>query len=159
MKNPWAPFPYYLAQAQTGYVAAPSMLNNPDGAPRTRSAPAPSSSRAGPPTATSPPPANPHYWRPGFPYLNHITFKPIINPDSRVEALETGDHRHDALQLARQPAEFRGNKKWSYFDNSGQVVGQPTVNCVMLNTSTRPFNNLTLRKAMAMASTHPSTPR
>ena len=31
MKNPWAPFPYYLAQAQTGYVAAPSMLNAPTG--------------------------------------------------------------------------------------------------------------------------------
>ena len=31
MKNPWAPFPYYLAQAQTGYIAAPSMLNGADG--------------------------------------------------------------------------------------------------------------------------------
>src|ERR1700683_2481140 len=25
MKTPWEPFPFYLAQAQTGYIAAPSM--------------------------------------------------------------------------------------------------------------------------------------
>ena len=37
--------------------------------------------------------------------------------------------------------QFRGNKKWSYYDNSGQVVGQPTVQCIMLNTAAAPFNN------------------
>ncbi len=52
MKSSWAPFPYYLAQAQTGYVAAPSMLNSSSAAPRTRSAPDPSSSRTGCPTPT-----------------------------------------------------------------------------------------------------------
>jgi ABC-type transport system substrate-binding protein len=49
-------------------------------------------------------------------------------------------------------ATFRGNKKWSYVDNSGQILGQPDVNCVMLNTSAPPFNNHTLRVAMAKAS-------
>ncbi len=47
--------------------------------------------------------------------------------------------------------QFRGNRKWSYYDNSGQVVGQPTVQCIMLNTAAEPFNNATLRKAMATA--------
>jgi ABC-type transport system substrate-binding protein len=47
---------------------------------------------------------------------------------------------------------FRNNKKWSYYDNSGSIIGEPTVNCLMLNTSTPPFNNLKLRQAMAMAS-------
>jgi peptide/nickel transport system substrate-binding protein len=46
--------------------------------------------------------------------------------------------------------QFKGNKKYAYYDNSGEVVGQPTVQCVMLNTSTAPFNNKTLRQAMAM---------
>jgi peptide/nickel transport system substrate-binding protein len=45
--------------------------------------------------------------------------------------------------------QFRGNKKYSYYDNSGQVVGQPTVQCVMLNTAAEPFNNHDLRVAMA----------
>jgi len=47
--------------------------------------------------------------------------------------------------------EFRGNKKYSYFDNSGQVLGQPTVQCVMLNTTSAPLNNHDVRTAMAMA--------
>jgi ABC-type transport system substrate-binding protein len=29
------------------------------------------------------------------------------------------------------------------------VIGQPTVQCIMLNTSATPFNNHTLRQAMA----------
>ena len=44
---------------------------------------------------------------------------------------------------------FRGNKKWSYVDNSGQILGQPTMQMLMLNTSTAPFNNKKLRIALA----------
>ena len=47
--------------------------------------------------------------------------------------------------------QFRGDRRWSYYDNSGQVVGQPTVQCIMLNTAAAPFNNHTLRTAMAKA--------
>jgi peptide/nickel transport system substrate-binding protein len=47
--------------------------------------------------------------------------------------------------------QFRGDRRWSYYDNSGQVVGQPTVQCMMLNTAAEPFNNHTLRTAMAKA--------
>ena len=80
MKNPWVPFPYYLAEAQTGYIAAPSMLNNtqrrhlePD---RHRTVRLPGLGPQQPLTATR----NPHYWRKGYPYLDSITYKPIINP-------------------------------------------------------------------------------
>ena len=47
---------------------------------------------------------------------------------------------------------FRHNKKWSYVDDSGQILGQPNVNCIMLNTAMPPFNNHSLRVAMAKAS-------
>ena len=93
--------------------------------------------------------ANPHYWRKGYPYLNSITYKPIIDPNARVDALQTGEvdmiHTNSPTSLLQ----FRGDKKWSYYDNSGQVVGQPTVQCMMLNTGAAPFNNHTLRTAMA----------
>jgi peptide/nickel transport system substrate-binding protein len=149
MKTSWAPFPFYLAVAQTGYIAAPAMLNsktgtsNPIGTgPFLFSDWVPNSHM----TATR----NPHYWRKGYPYLNSITFKPIIDPNARADALQTGEvdimHTNSPSSLLQ----FRGNKKWAYYDNSGQVVGQPTVQCIMLNTSTAPFNNKTLRTAMAM---------
>jgi peptide/nickel transport system substrate-binding protein len=151
MKTPWEPIPYYLAEAQTGYIAAPSMLNNPNGTSH--------------PVGTGPfvfqewipndhftATANPHYWRAGLPYLSQITFKPIINSESRVSALQTGtiDIMHTVTPRTILP--FRGNRKWSYVDNSGSIVGQPDVNCVMLNTAKAPFNNHALRVAMAKAS-------
>jgi ABC-type transport system substrate-binding protein len=150
MKSSWAPFPYYLAQAQTGYIAAPSMLNSPSGTshpvgtgpfvfqdwvPNTHM------------TATK----NPHYWRKGYPYLNSITFKPIIDPGARVNALETGEIDIMHTSSPNGLLQFRGDRRWSYYDNSGQVVGQPTVQCMMLNTAAAPFNNHTLRTAMAKA--------
>jgi ABC-type transport system substrate-binding protein len=94
---------------------------------------------------------NPHYWRSGYPYLDSITYKPIVNASARAQALETGTvdmiHTNDPDGILL----FRGNKKYAYYDNSGQVVGQPTVQCVMLNTAAAPLNNKDLRTAMAKA--------
>ncbi len=149
MKSSWAPFPYYLAQAQTGYVAAPSMLNSPNGTsnpvgtgPFVLQDWVPNSHM----TAT----ANPKYWRKGYPYLQSITYKPIIDPNSRAAALQTGEIDMMHTNSPGGLIEFRGNKKYAYYDNSGQVVGQPTMNCIMLNTAAAPFNNATVRKAAAM---------
>ena len=151
MKTPWEPFPYHLAQAQTGYIAAPSMLNSKTGTTN--------------PVGTGPfifvewvpnshftAKANPHYWRKGLPYLSSITFKPIINPSSRVDALQSGTIDIMHTNTPQSFSSFRGNKKYSYVDNSGTILGQPDVNCVMLNTSAPPFNNHSLRVAMAKAS-------
>jgi len=148
MKTSWAPFPYYLAQAQTGYVAAPSMLNNPNGTSHPIGT-GPFVFQDWVPNSHMTATANPHYWRKGYPYLQSITYKPIIDPNARVDALETGEVDIMHTNSPGSLQQFRGDKKWSYYDNSGQVVGQPTVQCMMLNTSAPPFNNHTLRVAMA----------
>jgi ABC-type transport system substrate-binding protein len=149
MKNSWAPFPYYLAQAQTGYVAAPSMLKAADGGTSNPVGTGPFVFQDWVPNSHMTATRNTKYWRSGYPYLDSITYKPIINASSRADALETGEidlmHTNDPDGLLL----FRGNKKYSYYDNSGQVLGQPTVQCVMLNTSAEPFNNHDLRVAMA----------
>ncbi len=150
MKNPWAPFPYYLAQAQTGYIAAPSMLKAAGGGTTKPIGTGPFIFSDWVPNSHMTATRNPKYWRSGYPYLNSITFKPIIDPNSRADALETGEIDIMHTNSPDSLLQFRGNKKWSYYDNSGQVVGQPTMQCVMLNTAAAPFNNPTLRKAMAM---------
>jgi peptide/nickel transport system substrate-binding protein len=151
MKNPWAPFPYYLAQAQTAYVAAPSMLKAADGGTTNPVGTGPYVFSDWVPNSHMTANRNPKYWRSGYPYLDSITYKPIINANSRAQALQTGEidmmHTNDPNGLLQ----FRGNKKFSYYDNSGQVLGQPTVQCIMLNTSVAPLNNQDLRKAMAMS--------
>jgi peptide/nickel transport system substrate-binding protein len=150
MKAPWVPFDYYLAQAQTGYIAAPSMLNSADGTshpvgtgPFVFAEWIPNSHF----TAT----ANPHYWRPGLPYLDSISFKPIIEPTSRTAALESGTIDIMHTNSPASILDFRGDKKWSYVDNSGSILGQPTVNCLMLNTAAAPLDNKNLRLALAKA--------
>jgi ABC-type transport system substrate-binding protein len=149
MKSSWAPFPYYLAAAQTGYVAAPSMLSAPDGGTANPIGTGPFVFQDWVPNSHMTATRNPHYWRKGYPYLDSITYKPIVNASSRADALETGEvdliHTNDPNGLLL----FRGNKKYSYYDNSGQVLGQPTVQCIMLNTSVAPLNNRDVRAAMA----------
>jgi peptide/nickel transport system substrate-binding protein len=149
MKTPWAPFPYYLAQAQTGYIAAPSMLNSPNGGTSKPVGTGPFVFQDWVPNTHMTATRNPHYWRKGYPYLDSITYKPIINANSRAQALQTGQVDIMHTNAPDNLLQFRGNKKYSYYDNSGQVVGQPTVQCVMLNTDAEPFNNRTLRVAMA----------
>jgi peptide/nickel transport system substrate-binding protein len=151
MKAPWVPFPYYLAQAQTGYIAAPSMLNNPNGTMHPVGT-GPFVFQEWVPNSHFTATANPHYWRKGLPYLDSITFKPIVEPTSRTEALQSGTIDITHTDYPPSILSFRGNKKYSYVDNSGAILGQPTVNCLMLNTSTKPFNNHTLRVALAKAS-------
>jgi ABC-type transport system substrate-binding protein len=151
MKNPWAPFPYYLAQAQTGYVAAPSMLKAANGGTSNPVGTGPFIFQDWVPNSHMTATRNPKYWRSGYPYLDSITYKPIINASSRAAALETGEvdmiHTNDPNGLLL----FRGNKKYAYYDNSGEVLGQPTVQCIMLNTTAAPLNNHDLRLAMAKA--------
>ena len=155
MKTPWAPFPYYLAQAQTGYIAAPSMLNSADGGTSKPIGTGPFVFQDWVPNTHMTATRNPHYWRKGYPYLDSITYKPVINAASRAQALETGQIDIMHTNSPDNLLQFRGNKKWSYYDNSGQVVGQPTVQCVMLNTAAEPFNNHTLRQAMAKCINRP----
>jgi peptide/nickel transport system substrate-binding protein len=151
MRAPWQPFPYALAQAQTGYIAAPSMLNSADGTTHPVGT-GPFVFKEWVPNSHFTATANPRYWRKGLPYLSSITFKPIIDPSARDSALETGTIDIMHTNTPQSILAFRNDKKWAYVDNSGAILGQPDVNCVMLNTLAPPFNNRMLRLAMAKAS-------
>ncbi len=152
-KSPWVPFPYYLAGGiggQIAYVVAPSMLASKTGTSN--------------PVGTGPfvfkewipndhftATANPHYWRPGLPYLSQITFKPIPDESARSEALESGTIDlmvTDTTQIINQ---YRGNHSYSYIDDSTHVAGEPDMNCVQLNCLAPPFNDANVRLAVAMA--------
>ena len=151
--KPWVPFPYYLAGGiggQIAYPVAPSMLANPNGTTH--------------PVGTGPfvfkqwipndhftATANPHYWRPGLPYLSKITFKPIPDESARAEALKSGTIDLMITDTPQIITQFRGNKSYSYVDDSGKVAGEPDMNCVQLNCLKAPFNNAKVRRAAAMA--------
>lgn len=152
-KSPWVPFPFYLAGGiggQIAYVAAPSMLSNPDGTSH--------------PVGTGPfvfkewvpndhftATANPNYWRKGMPYLKQITYKPIPDESARAEALKSGTVDLIITDTPQIITQFRGNHSYSYIDDSTHVAGEPDMNCVQLNCLAAPFNDPNVRMAAALA--------
>ncbi len=156
-KAPWAPFPFYLAGGiggQIAYVVAPSMLANKNGTSQPVGT-GPFVFKEWVPNSHFTATANPHYWRPGLPYLDQITFKPIPNEEARAEALKSGTIDIMITDTPQIITEFRGNKSFAYSDDSVVVAGEPDMNCIQLNCLAEPFNNPTVRLAAAMAINRP----
>ncbi|MCL4445660.1 MAG: ABC transporter substrate-binding protein [Actinobacteria bacterium] len=153
MKQVFVPFPLYLAGGiggQIAYPVAPSMLAAKNGTDH--------------PVGTGPfvfkdwvpyshftATANRNYWRPGYPYLDTITYKPILDSTARSEALQTGSIDMMVTDTPQTIVLYRGNHEWSYIDDSGPVVGEPDMNFLMLNVSKPPFNDPNVRLAVAHA--------
>jgi peptide/nickel transport system substrate-binding protein len=152
MKSAWVPFPYYLTGGiggQIAFIAEPNWLKsgsqtNPVGTgPFVFDTWNPNDHF----TATK----NPHYWRPGYPYLDSITFKPIPDTEQLLATLQSGgvDIIHNST--AHVTAELRAASSLGYADDSVQVAGEPDMNCLLLNLAKPPFDNLKVRRAAAMA--------
>jgi peptide/nickel transport system substrate-binding protein len=157
LTKPWAPFPFWLAGGiggQIAYVAAPSMLANPVGTSHPVGT-GPFVFKEWVPNSHFTATANPNYWRKGLPYLDQITFKPIPDEEARAEALKSGTIDIMITDTPQIITQFRGNKKYSYIDDSTHLAGEPDMNCILLNTGKLPFNNPNVRRAAAMAFNRP----
>lgn len=154
MKEPWVAFPAYLCgevgTSQIGYVPAPAMIKNPNGGSH--------------PIGTGPfvftqwivndhfiAKKNPHYWRPGLPYLDGIEFIPIVSGSSRAASLLSGSV--DLIQAADPETilEVRSSSGYRVITNEHHVVGEPDQNFVMLNTGVAPLDDVDIRRALAYA--------
>jgi ABC-type transport system substrate-binding protein len=149
MYTPWVPFPFYLTR-QPGYIAGLKQLADTSGRAK--------------PIGTGPyifkewlpgdhftATRNPSYWRPGLPYLDAITYRPIADPVSRGNSLVAGDvhlmHSSDSQNVAdllRRPGYRQVNDLHS-------VLGEPDQSCIMLNTAVPPLNDVRVRQALASA--------
>jgi ABC-type transport system substrate-binding protein len=158
LKSPWVSFPLYLAGGiggQSAYLCAPSMLSAPNGGTNNPVGTGPFVFKQWVPNSHFTATANAHYWRPGMPYLDEITFKPIIDENARAEALKSGTIDIMITDVPQIITQFRGNKDYAYIDDSSHVVGEPDMNCVLLNCGSPPFNNPIVRRAAAMAINRP----
>jgi ABC-type transport system substrate-binding protein len=152
-KDPWVPFPYYLAGGiggQIAYVVAPSMLANKNGTSNPVGT-GPFKFKEWVPNDHFSATAWEHYWRPGMPYLSEITFKPIPDESARAEALKSGTIDIMITDTPQVITQFRGNRSYSYIDDSTKVAGEPDMNCIQLNGGDAPFNDPNVRLAAAMA--------
>ena len=152
MKSPWVPFDYYLAGGiggQIAFIAEPNWLKS--GSQTNPVGTGPFVFQVWDPndhfTATK----NPHYWRPGYPYLDGITYKPIPDTEQLLASLQSRvvDIIHNST--AQVTASLRSDTSLGYIDDSVHVAGEPDMNCLLLNLSKPPFDNLKVRQAAAMA--------
>ncbi len=147
MNEPWVPFPYYLAD-QPGYIAAPSMLNS--------KATTPTPVGTGPfvyeqwePNVKFVAKANQHYWRTGLPYLGSIEFRPFDSPASMSASLLSG--QLDAATSTDQStiAYFQKQASYVVVDDLDQGIVLPDQNCVILNVTKPPVDDIRVRQALA----------
>jgi ABC-type transport system substrate-binding protein len=158
LKSPWVSLPLYLAGGiggQFAYICAPSMLAAPNGGTSQPVGTGPFVFKQWVPNSHFTATANPHYWRPGLPHLDEITFKPIVDAEARAEALKSGTIDILVTDTPQIITQFRGDKSYAYIDDSTHLVGEPDMNCVILNLAAEPFNNPSIRRAAAMAINRP----
>ncbi len=157
MNEPWVSFPAQLTGtvgAQLGWIAAPSMLKNPNGASQ--------------PVGTGPfkfvewvpndhmlATRNEHYWRKGMPYLDSIEYKPIPSSASRSNSLRSGTLDIMHTDTTAVIVTYQHDPSYSYIDDAHSTVGEPDVNFIMLNMKKPPFNDLRARQALAYATDLP----
>ncbi len=93
---------------------------------------------------------NDQYWRPGLPYLDEIVFKPVTEGQQRVNGLASGDldivHNSGALQIIDLRKRARAGEINLVDSDEGAEVGYG-----MLNVSKPPFDDITARRAVALA--------
>jgi ABC-type transport system substrate-binding protein len=149
MNAPWATFPSVLA-FQAGVMAAPSMLDDPDGSRRPVG--------TGPfrfvdwvPDSTLTVTANEDYWREGTPYLDGIEFRVLPDTASRLAALESGTV--DAIQTndATTIQTVLDDAAAGTFQVVSPDPNDTTVALIAFNMAQAPFDDPTARQIVATA--------
>jgi ABC-type transport system substrate-binding protein len=137
MSTPWATFPEMLA-GQPGLIAAPAVRADSTGQTGVGTGPFTFGSRSGDSITLY---KNPHYWQPGRPYLDSVTFDARPDDGDRWSALEEGTI--DAGQ-------FQGRRgatpEVDVFTNESESPGRDLLE---LNTRKAPFDDRGARQAVS----------
>ncbi len=151
MNRPWSSFPEMLT-AQTGVIAAPSMLDDPDGNKNPVG--------SGPFTftdweqgSTLEVTKNTEYWRTGYPYLDSIEFRVVSDISARGTALASGAldifETNDATQIIEFTDKAKNGEDVQIFTDQN---GEGSKIFVGFNMAQPPFDDLLARQAVAYGS-------
>ncbi len=146
--EPLVAFPAYLT-TQVGYVIALSQLDKNDSQVPVGTGPFKYVSWE--PNDHFTVERNPSYWRAGLPYLDTITFKPIVSDQSREASLRSGTVD---LMVSHDPGVIRDLQHDPSFQQVTDLhssVGQPDMDFICLNVVAEPLSDLTVRQALAYA--------
>src|SRR5689334_8937873 len=89
---------------------------------------------------------NPNYWRKGYPKVDTITWKPVVDNNSRAALMQTGE-AHFTFPLPYELADVLKSKP------DLEVVAAPSIvlRYLSMNTQVKPFDNPKVRQAIAYA--------
>jgi len=152
--DPWASMPAILT-TQVGFIAAPAQLRA-EGAAASRQpiGSGPFTQKEWVPDNRWVGSKNANYWRTDaagnkLPYLDSVEFRPIVDPQNRVNALLSGDvqmiHTTDWPAINRLQTEAKSGKI--------QFVADPTEteeSFIMFNTSKAPADDVRVREGLAL---------
>jgi peptide/nickel transport system substrate-binding protein len=92
---------------------------------------------------------NPNYWQKGLPYLNTLTFKPVLDDETALKDLESGaGQAYEGMSTPSLAPAFK-----SRFTTTVEPSTSPYD--IQLNTKVAPFNNLKARQAIYYATDTP----
>jgi peptide/nickel transport system substrate-binding protein len=94
---------------------------------------------------------NPHYWQQGMPYLDSVTFRPIVDTTQRENSLRTGTIDAMISIDPRTYDHFRSAPGFESLYQTSPVVGEPTMGFVLLNCAQAPTDDVRVRRALAKA--------
>ena len=94
---------------------------------------------------------NPHYWQAGLPYLDQVTFRPIVDTIQRENSLRTGSVDAIISIDAQTYAHFRKSAGFESLYETSPVVGGPTMGFIQLNCAQAPTDDIRIRRALAKA--------
>ena len=148
MAQPWSTFPDTLT-TQVGAVAAPAMINAPDGGVRQPIGTGPFSFENWVPDSVLQVKKNPNYWRQGYPLLDGIDFKVLPDLSSRSAALKSGSvdmiEMSDATQIIALTQQAKDGQLQMY-TNQGLTQNETFT---ALNTAAPPFDDPLAREIVA----------
>jgi ABC-type transport system substrate-binding protein len=150
-KYKWTSFPYSLSEQQICFIAEPTTLKDVKTINPVGTGPFVFSSWNYNTSFICS--KNTNYWRAGLPYLDSIELHPVPDDTTRMQALQDGNLdmiiEATGTQLVKFPTLGGG---YNYVtDIKGKLAYSPSSNCIMMNCTKAPFNNLEFRKACAYA--------
>ena len=147
--EPLVAFPYYLA-TQVGYIAAQSQLTAADGTSHPVGT-GPFSLVSWEPNDHLTLQRNPRYWRSGLPYLDTITYRPIVADSQRELSLKSGTIDLMVTRDPRAIADLAHDSSFTLVRDQHAGNGSLDMDFIMLNTAVSPLDDLTVRQALAHA--------
>jgi peptide/nickel transport system substrate-binding protein len=153
--TPWPSFAGFLYLDGRAAIAAPAQLDNTNTCPTNMIGSGPFKLKEWKPNDDLTATKNPDYWQKDkngvqLPYLDSITFKPVVEPEQRVNSFSMGQNTMVHMDYPQQQGELKGLGS-SQATIYTEPIGHRENRYYLLNTSAAPFDDLNARKAFAMA--------